>query len=163
MSHPIFYSYQYNANKRKIPFELSITQFQWFLDKPCFYCSSQPYTIHSKTGQVYNGIDRIDNNLGYNMRNCVACCKICNFSKSGMSFEMFFNWAEIMQNSRNTILVFYKQNSIYIVLLDDKGRRFAKSIHSNSELESFAFVFKTQKIIKVPMTIKQPYNKLLTP
>ena len=39
-----------------------------------------------------NGIDRLDNNIGYTKDNCVSCCKYCNFAKHTMSVEDFYKW-----------------------------------------------------------------------
>lgn len=41
---------------------------------PCFYCGD---TIT----RSLHGIDRVDNNQGYGVANCVTCCGTCNFLK----------------------------------------------------------------------------------
>lgn len=38
---------------------------------------------------VYNGVDRLDNAVGYLPGNCVPCCKFCNLAKAGGSYEEF--------------------------------------------------------------------------
>ena len=40
----------------------------------------------------YNGVDRVDNSLGYIKENCVACCKICNNAKSTLSISEWQEW-----------------------------------------------------------------------
>lgn len=40
---------------------------------------------------VYNGIDRVNNDIGYLIENCVSCCKVCNFMKRSMSKNDFIN------------------------------------------------------------------------
>jgi len=40
---------------------------------------------------IYNGIDRVDNAIGYLTDNCVACCKVCNRAKLQMSKNEFFD------------------------------------------------------------------------
>ncbi len=40
---------------------------------------------------IYNGIDRVKNEVGYEVENCVACCKTCNIMKQGLSKEDFLN------------------------------------------------------------------------
>ena len=42
-------------------------------------------------GYTYNGIDRKDNNLGYEKANCVPCCKRCNQMKNDMTMDEFIN------------------------------------------------------------------------
>ena len=41
-----------------------------------------------------NGIDRVNNNLGYSKSNCVACCTFCNYAKSDHSQEEFIFWIQ---------------------------------------------------------------------
>ena len=43
----------------------------------------------SDTVVVFNGIDRIDSNLGYVNDNCVSCCKDCNTAKNTLSESAF--------------------------------------------------------------------------
>ena len=38
---------------------------------------------------IYNGIDRIDSNIGYEPDNCVTCCVICNRMKNKYSKNAF--------------------------------------------------------------------------
>jgi len=38
---------------------------------------------------IYNGIDRVDNSLGYVKENCKSCCFRCNKIKRDMSLEEF--------------------------------------------------------------------------
>lgn len=48
----------------------------------CHYCG--------KDGP--NGIDRIDNQIGYTKENCVPACKHCNYVKGDLSREDFATW-----------------------------------------------------------------------
>ena len=45
-------------------------------------------------GYLHNGIDRIDNNIGYESKNVVSCCKICNYAKSNMNYKDFILWIQ---------------------------------------------------------------------
>lgn len=38
-----------------------------------------------------NGIDRVDNEIGYIYENCVCCCKVCNTMKMNLSVYEFLN------------------------------------------------------------------------
>ena len=73
------------------------------MGKNCNYCKCPPSQIqypskkHSKEWRekgklIYNGIDRINNKVGYVLKNCVSCCKNCNRAKSDLSIENFNNW-----------------------------------------------------------------------
>jgi hypothetical protein len=88
--------YKRGASKRHLSWELTDQQFDDLTSRLCFFCDSPPKTIR-KTRRcngvfVYNGIDRLNNLLGYTIANCVPCCKICNRAKSNLSFEDFMQW-----------------------------------------------------------------------
>ena len=51
----------------------------------------------------YNGVDRVDNTIGYNNDNVVPCCKICNNSKATMTIEEWILWLQKICSSQ-----FYK-------------------------------------------------------
>ena len=72
-----FTSYKRNAKVSHRLFELSFNFASQLFLSNCFYCNSTP--------EPMNGIDRIDNNLGYTENNCVSCCEQCNKMKSGYS------------------------------------------------------------------------------
>lgn len=77
----------------------------------CYYCGSKPGQIVScgkkKNNQypytfISNGIDRVDNNIGYTSTNSVACCKVCNRAKNTMTKQDFLIWVNrisIYQNN----------------------------------------------------------------
>lgn len=43
---------------------------------------------------IYNGIDRVDNSIGYTNENCVPCCRFCNAAKMDRTKEEFCLWIE---------------------------------------------------------------------
>ena len=43
------------------------------------------------TEYKYNGIDRVDNKIGYELDNCVSCCIKCNKAKSYFGQDEFLN------------------------------------------------------------------------
>lgn len=64
----------YKTTDKKKGLECTLTV-EWMKEnitsKECEYC-----------GDIYNlGCDRIDNNLGHTMENCVPCCKECNIAR----------------------------------------------------------------------------------
>jgi len=50
----------------------------------CYYCGEM-----DDIG--LNGIDRVNNNLGYINTNVVSCCEVCNFMKCDMSQEIYID------------------------------------------------------------------------
>lgn len=83
-----------NAKIRKIPFTITLNDFIQIAYKNCFYCNEPPvqnYNFRDR-GRPYNGLDRIDNSLGYTLENSVSCCPICNYAKHDLSVTEFKNW-----------------------------------------------------------------------
>ena len=92
----IYGNYSRNAAKLGRVFELP---FEWFADaitQDCYYCYSSPVTTFkkkgSRSGVIYNGLDRIDSSRGYTIDNVVPCCKFCNFAKGRWGVEDFNDW-----------------------------------------------------------------------
>lgn len=93
-----YYFQKKNAKRRKIDFKLSFDEWLMLVTSNCFYCNGKPAnaykhsgTYYSKTcGEIiYQGIDRIDNSVGYVFDNCAPCCKTCNSMKSNMGLKDF--------------------------------------------------------------------------
>lgn len=92
----IYRQYKKGALNRGYPFEITFEDMENLIYKNCFYCNQEPQSYSSderyKNGKgVFkrNGIDRLDNNIGYVISNCVPCCSICNTMKMDTSFENF--------------------------------------------------------------------------
>lgn len=104
----IYCSYKKYAQKRNLLFELDTNQFMNLVTKNCYYCNKEPSNIKFNKKRTdyfkYNGIDRLDNSLGYDIRNCVPCCKWCNTAKSTMSEYDFLNMIERIYNNKRRIL-----------------------------------------------------------
>lgn len=101
--------YHKNAKKRNYKFEITKEDFKNLIYRNCHYCNSEPsnyFYIKSKNRQTYenlvyySGIDRIDNNKGYIINNCVPCCKICNIMKSSLSQKEFYEHIEKIHTLR---------------------------------------------------------------
>lgn len=101
----LFNNYKYNAKKRNYEFLLSKEEFRILTSQNCIYCGIKPLNIiKSKTcyGEyIYNGIDRIDNNIGYTTDNVVPCCEICNIMKMALSQEEFLNHIKRIYEHQN--------------------------------------------------------------
>ena len=72
--------YVQRCRKRNIALSLSKDELIKIVQNPCHYCGLD-YSINKK--QKYgefkcNGLDRIDNNKGYEESNILPCCQYCN-------------------------------------------------------------------------------------
>lgn len=70
-----------NAKCRKIEFNLSDDDVNKLINSSCFYCGVENC----------DGIDRIDSKKGYELNNCVPCCKTCNLMKNKFTTDVFFD------------------------------------------------------------------------
>lgn len=88
----LFDRYKADAIKKGVSFELDKDAFLSLSKGECFYCKTPPAQIHvARNGYgnyVFNGVDRVNNAVGYKKENCVSCCKRCNGIKNGVSKEM---------------------------------------------------------------------------
>jgi hypothetical protein len=82
--HVIWNHYVKGAKKRGINFQISKTRFNELILQTCFYCD------YKKEGEV-NGIDRVDNNKGYQDDNVVTCCEVCNQLKGSQHPQEFID------------------------------------------------------------------------
>jgi hypothetical protein len=80
---PSYNTYERRARKN-FPNDnmISKDEFINITTKECYYCGREGP----------NGIDRIDNEIGYQSDNCVPCCKHCNYVKGNLSNEDFNTW-----------------------------------------------------------------------
>lgn len=90
----VFSKYRREARKRGLTFELALLEFVALGEQPCRYCRVEHSLEVSRRGLVwrYNGIDRIDNRIGYAAPNCAPCCFTCNRAKGQMSHDAFVEW-----------------------------------------------------------------------
>jgi hypothetical protein len=95
--------YKRDAVRRNIEFCLTKSEVVELISRPCKYCGTEnsnkvlppkPYKIVSNEPFKYNGIDRVDNNLGYIPDNCVPCCRICNRAKNNLSEKEWLDWID---------------------------------------------------------------------
>lgn len=86
--------YVNGARKRNLVWELSKEQFFNLLFANCYYCGTEPLTLVKKNKHQYmvNGIDRMNNNVGYTNDNSVSCCIFCNRAKNNSTLEEFMLW-----------------------------------------------------------------------
>jgi hypothetical protein len=86
--------YRQSAERRNISFTLTEEEFKKLVEQNCFYCGQEPNREYRptryKSSFRSNGVDRVDNSIGYETSNCVPCCRECNRFKSDMTQEKMF-------------------------------------------------------------------------
>lgn len=98
----IVLDYKDSATIRGLCFDLTNEEIKALIFCNCFYCGSG--LSNSKKNKhieiKYNGIDRVDNSIGYQVSNCVSCCKMCNIMKSTHDGSLFMEHiAKILKNN----------------------------------------------------------------
>lgn len=92
----IFRNYKRSAKTRGYDFNLSSDQLFDLIGKDCYYCGAPPQLVkwarYIDREFKCNGVDRVDNNLGYTNTNCVPCCTICNLSKMDLTIDEWKDW-----------------------------------------------------------------------
>ena len=82
-----------SAKLRNHSFNLDRETLTKLVTKKCHYCGeiagNSRMDRRTKTIMYYNGIDRLDSNIGYEKGNCVPCCGICNRMKGVQSYQEF--------------------------------------------------------------------------
>lgn len=96
--HRMYYQYQQSAERRGLKFELSQQEFGDMTKESCHYCGQEPNGIwksYRNSGDyICNGIDRMDNDVGYTTGNCVPCCSQCNYFKRDMEYQEFIDYLD---------------------------------------------------------------------
>lgn len=89
----LYRSYVRRAESSGIEFSLTDEDIERLCSSDCHYCGAAPSRVQTyyvnDSGLRWNGIDRVDNNSGYVVSNCVPCCKDCNYGKRKMSKDDF--------------------------------------------------------------------------
>lgn len=91
----IFRTYKRGAKSRKYTFNITQEQLSKLIVSNCHYCNAKPSNkkyIKDNSQFPYNGIDRVDNDRGYEQDNCVPCCATCNRTKNSLSITEWKQW-----------------------------------------------------------------------
>lgn len=109
----MFAQYKKGAKNRNLVFSLTSIQFAGLIDKSCHYCGAGPslkafsnnrMKLRNVNGNfLYTGIDRKNSAFGYQIDNCVTCCKTCNFAKNNMSYIEFIAYIDSLVAYRSTL------------------------------------------------------------
>lgn len=86
-----FYRYEQSAKVKALDFELDSSSFRKLVTSPCHYCGMF-------IGDI-NGIDRVDNSVGYLKSNCIPCCSGCNYLKGSMDYNTFVKTVHLISDN----------------------------------------------------------------
>lgn len=136
--------------------DLTFEQFYQLSQQNCFYCNKEPSNIKqttstdrcdefNKSKYIYNGVDRVNNDLPHNTDNCVPCCKECNMSKRNMTLEDFYNMITNIAKNKNKIIPNYEklfnENKINLDYFERiKGKLYASYEDIKLDFKLFSFI-----------------------
>lgn len=121
--HALMNRYKQKAKIRKLVWNINEEKFRELISQNCYYCGVIPLNRYnayiSKSGTyrqntigtewsesawiLYNGLDRVDNFIGYETTNIVPCCMTCNFAKRNLSQLEFINWLKCVAKNIDNI------------------------------------------------------------
>lgn len=67
------------ANYKNRPFLFSEETYLALVSLPCYYCNNKLGNVQLENGL---GLDRINNDRGYENENVIPCCSICNRTRN---------------------------------------------------------------------------------
>jgi len=104
MRNMVLANYKRNAKSKGYPWEISDEVAINLFSGKCYYCGTSPGNVcenkNSNGAFIYNGIDRLQNAIGYIEGNVVSCCTECNFRKGVTDVEDFLSWVQRVAHNR---------------------------------------------------------------
>jgi 5-methylcytosine-specific restriction endonuclease McrA len=92
----LYSAYKRSAKARGLSFAIDFDTFLDMAMQNCCYCGEPPSKFHKlrtgRKGFLYNGLDRLNNDRGYELDNVAACCIDCNRAKWDRNKDDFVNW-----------------------------------------------------------------------
>lgn len=85
-----FNSYRHRARRKKFDFKITLHDFWKISQRNCSYCGIGPVNV--RAGFAHNGIDRMNNAVGYVVENLCCACRRCNAAKGDGFKSDFTEW-----------------------------------------------------------------------
>lgn len=158
-----FISYKNSCKNRKLNFELNEDEFDDLLSLHCYYCKN------FESGA--NGIDRLNNELGYTKKNVVSCCKTCNKLKNDLKLiefkehlnNIFQHYVlnkkvEYENDPRKKMISILSKNNVKITDFQSERLCFTNDIYINKMFNYIDFDF--IKNIKIKLEFVDPSTNL---
>lgn len=86
---------KFSAQKRNKPWNITDEKAKELMTSPCHYCGLLELDVR------VNGIDRVNNDIGYDDGNVVPCCKLCNYFKKNYTVDEFLEHAKKITEYQN--------------------------------------------------------------
>lgn len=136
------------AELRGLPFCIDAETFEQLVVLPCKYCGLTPLNENT-----LNGLDRIDNSLGYIIDNIVPCCSTCNWAKRTTNASEFVDWAKKVTEHQK---VYQSLSRLEIPTQTD-------TIDFYKEVDKYMKKLLLEQMNKTPSFKRTAYSMSLTP
>jgi hypothetical protein len=103
--------YKIRAYERGIEFMISNEFLEEKTKESCYLCGKIPSNTHK------NGLDRVDNTIGYVEHNCKSCCGNCNYIKRDNTYDAF---------TSKCMLIYHKHKETNKVNIHEETRQIVK-------------------------------------
>jgi hypothetical protein len=90
-----FKRYENRAKNKNLEWFITKEEFYEIINKECYLCGKKTDKQHK------NGVDRVDNNLGYTVENIKPCCGECNYMKNDYNIDELFNKFKMIYDNFN--------------------------------------------------------------
>lgn len=118
----------------------------------CYICGKQPTQNH------INGIDRVDNNIGYVTDNCKPCCSTCNYIKKDFTHDVLMK--KIKKIYENIIKTIYSKPISQMTPEEKKNYyRITKQKYRESIACQNTRVKKTKEQLKEEATLRKQKSR----
>lgn len=140
--------YKNRAIKKGIEFSLSEYKFYKLISSECYCCG-----VFENT---YIGVDRLNNNDGYNDVNTRGCCWDCNRAKSDMSLDQFAEWISKFNLKKRDEIYKLKRSTDLCKKLNLKSEKEAFNEQLNNSLFEHSEVFYPKILNVIKVTTRKP-------
>jgi len=104
----LFLKQKWHAKRRGLSWLIDFKQWHRLVTSDCYLCAKPPMnafkcgSLKHQHGLVfkYQGLDRVDNSIGYELDNIAPCCKICNSIKSNRSIDEFIDHISLILKNK---------------------------------------------------------------
>ena len=118
------------ANRKNLAFEITFEEYETTVKMVCYYC-------HETNEKGFNGLDRINQCMGYTIDNCVSCCSQCNYMKGSLSKLAYIQRACHISTKGNIPFWNAFTNNMSVSYSSYMKRALNKGISFNITIEEF--------------------------
>lgn len=151
-----FELYKYRAKDKNINFEITKDYFKHLLlDNKCYLCGKMNSSSHQ------NGLDRLDNNIGYTIDNCRVCCANCNYLKKDFPFDEFIRKLLLIYNNHKDDVFKDETISTYLISSDKLSKEELEKYREdqkNIRIENLKKRYTTEQIKMNAQLIAEKYK-----